>query len=316
VARCLGEAGGAGPCTGLTPAQIVQKMRGQAESHSGSVPGYGFTGDPLRAFAGAYFGYLARVPVTDTTAPTAGALAPADAATAVATDASVSVTFSEPMDKAATQAAFSLKRSGDGTAVPGTFGWSGNTLTFRPSAALAQGTQHQAVVTQGARDLARNALAAERAWTFKTATTATVVPSSTTIESGTLRSGGFSRLGADDNLFFEVNSTTATTRTSSWWARFAGVSRDLRSLRVVYRGRNSVTCAQTVSIWRPTTGSWVQLDSRSVGTTEVQVDRSAAGTLSDFVSASSDVNVRVRCTSGSAGFYASADQLRLITTRP
>jgi subtilisin family serine protease len=63
VALCLGEGGAAGPCTGLTPAQIVQKMRTDAEAHTTTVPAYGFVGDPAHSpVAGRYFGYLYWVP--------------------------------------------------------------------------------------------------------------------------------------------------------------------------------------------------------------------------------------------------------------
>ena len=58
VALCLGEAGRTGPCTGLTPAQIVQKLRTQAEDHTTSRTTYGFSGDPVRPFSGRYYGYL------------------------------------------------------------------------------------------------------------------------------------------------------------------------------------------------------------------------------------------------------------------
>jgi hypothetical protein len=117
-------------------------------------------------------------------------------------------------------------------------------------------------------------------------------------------------------LYFEVNSTSTGTRTAAWYGRVPGVSRDLRSLRVLHTGRNSLSCAQTVSIRRPTTGTWLQLDARTVGTTEALVDRSAGGTLSDYVSTGGDVYVRVRCTSSSVSFHTSADQLRVVTTRP
>jgi subtilisin family serine protease len=58
VALCLGEDGAAGPCTGLTPAQIVQKMRADAEAVNTANSWYGFNGDPLRPIAGRYYGYL------------------------------------------------------------------------------------------------------------------------------------------------------------------------------------------------------------------------------------------------------------------
>ena len=40
--------------------------------------------------------------------------------------------FNKPMDKLSAQAAFSLKRTSDGSSVPGSFGWYGNALIFKP----------------------------------------------------------------------------------------------------------------------------------------------------------------------------------------
>jgi hypothetical protein len=59
--------------------------------------------------------------------------------------------------------------------------------------------------------------------------------------------------------------------------------------------------------------SWVTLDSRSVGTTEVTVTKAVGGTLADYVggtSAEGEVRVRVRCTRSSS-FYASGDLMQL-----
>jgi subtilisin family serine protease len=65
VALCLGDGGTPGPCAGMTPAQIIQKMRSDAAAHSNADPAYGFVGDPNHAVGSAYFGYL----VWDGTAP-------------------------------------------------------------------------------------------------------------------------------------------------------------------------------------------------------------------------------------------------------
>jgi subtilisin len=48
-----------GACTG-TPAQIIQKLRADAQSYNAANTGYGFTGDPAHPSAGKYFGYLTR----------------------------------------------------------------------------------------------------------------------------------------------------------------------------------------------------------------------------------------------------------------
>ena len=255
----------------------------------------------------------------DTTAPTITSVAPGDGATAVAANANVVVTFSEAMDTAATQGAFSLVRSGDGSRVSGAFSWSGNTMTFNPTADLAKGTEYTARVTTAAKDRAGNALAAENVWRFRTVTTVTSYPATTTIQTGSLRAGDAARLRSDDSVYYQVNSTTSGTRTSAWYGSFGGVSNGLVKLSITYNGRNSVSCTQTVAVWRWTDSTWVQLDSRSVGTTDVTVTKSPTGTLADYMSGTSgdgELRVRVRCTNSSSSFYASGDLLRIVYDRP
>ena len=58
VALCLGQGGAPGPCTGLTPAQIVQKMRSDAASHASADTASGFVGDPAHPVIGRYYGNL------------------------------------------------------------------------------------------------------------------------------------------------------------------------------------------------------------------------------------------------------------------
>ena len=56
VALCQGNGGTAGPCNGLTPVQIITKVRGDAAA--AATTSNGFSGDPLRPISGKYFGYL------------------------------------------------------------------------------------------------------------------------------------------------------------------------------------------------------------------------------------------------------------------
>jgi hypothetical protein len=148
-------------------------------------------------------------------------------------------------------------------------------------------------------------------------TTVTASARSVSLYAGTVRSGGAAQLGADDNAYFATNSTTSgTTRVTDWYGLISA-SNALQSLKVTYRGKSSYTCTQTVDVYNWTTGAWTRLNSRSVGTTESQVDVTVAGTLADYVSGASgdgDVAVRIRC-SRSGSFYASADLLRITYQR-
>lgn len=139
------------------------------------------------------------------------------------------------------------------------------------------------------------------------------------VEAGSRRAGTAGRLAADDNRYFQVNSTKARTRVSSWYGRFGGISNGLRSLRVTLKGKSSASCRQTLAVWRSSTRSWVTLDSRSLGRREVRIDRSVPGRLADYVSGGSgngEVRVRARCTRGSSSFITSGDLLRVVYTRP
>jgi subtilisin family serine protease len=58
VALCIAS----GPCAGLTPPQIVQRITADAASYTTANKNadYGFAGDPLRPTSGKYYGYLIR----------------------------------------------------------------------------------------------------------------------------------------------------------------------------------------------------------------------------------------------------------------
>jgi subtilisin len=56
VAECINDNGVNGPCAGLSPAQIIQKIRSDAAAHATAANG--FNGDPNHPVAGRYYGFL------------------------------------------------------------------------------------------------------------------------------------------------------------------------------------------------------------------------------------------------------------------
>jgi Purple acid Phosphatase, N-terminal domain len=139
----------------------------------------------------------------------------------------------------------------------------------------------------------------------------TAFPAATVIETGTARAGNAASLTADDNNYFQVNSTTTGTRTTSWYGSFTGVPTDIGTLRVTYRGRNSASCTQVVAAWRWTDSTWQQLDSRALGNTETTLsDLAPPGAAASYVSPAGEVRVRVRCTR-TANFNVSGELLRI-----
>ena len=100
--------------------------------------------------------------------PLIAAVVPADNAAGVSPSAVVVVAFDSAMDKPSAEAAFSLKRSIDGTPVSGSFGWYGNALLFKPNPDLAARTRYTATVSRGAKDLAGHPLPLAMTWRFTT----------------------------------------------------------------------------------------------------------------------------------------------------
>jgi uncharacterized repeat protein (TIGR01451 family) len=143
-------------------------------------------------------------------------------------------------------------------------------------------------------------------------TTVTAYPDATTILAGTLRAGDYARLLANDNSYYQVNSSPANL--VSWTAHVSGVPNSLRSLRVTYSGSAYPVCNQALSILNTATGAYTTLDSRWVTSNEVLISPSVGGTLADYVSgtlATGDVTVRVQCSTYSP-FYASGDLLAIV----
>jgi hypothetical protein len=104
----------------------------------------------------------------DTTAPTVTFSVPADGDTGAAINKKITATFSEAVDPLTiTTTTFTVTGPGV-TPVAGTVVYAGATATFTPTGGLAANTTYTATITNGAEDLAGNALASDYVWTFTT----------------------------------------------------------------------------------------------------------------------------------------------------
>jgi hypothetical protein len=116
--------------------------------------------------------------LADTTAPTVILVNPVDLAVNVAITSTVNATFSEAMDPLTiTNATFALKETVTNNPVTGTvaFNAASRVATFTPLANLAANTNYTATVTTVTKDLAGNALAVDKVWSFTTAATPIVI---------------------------------------------------------------------------------------------------------------------------------------------
>ena len=90
AALCESHGGGAGPCAGKAPAEVITMLRAQAEAYTQLNPSYGFASDPLRAPGFPYYGYLTRAdtqpPTTTITSGQAGSTSSASASFSFSTN--------------------------------------------------------------------------------------------------------------------------------------------------------------------------------------------------------------------------------------
>ena len=118
--------------------------------------------------------------VTDVTPPTVLTIVPASGATSIAVNSNVTATFSEAMNASTISAStFTLKQGT--TAIAGSISYSGNTATFNPTSDLTGGMVYTASITTGATDLAGNAIATTKTWSFTTVTVAPVISFATQV---------------------------------------------------------------------------------------------------------------------------------------
>jgi len=103
----------------------------------------------------------------DTLAPTVTNSNPADNSFGIDLSQDVTVSFSEPMDSS-TVNSMTFKLAKGATPIVGAVTYAGNAATFKPSANLERNTQYTVTVTTGAKDVAGNAMIANKSWSFTT----------------------------------------------------------------------------------------------------------------------------------------------------
>ena len=244
VALCLGQGDTAGPCAGLSPSQIIQKMRTTAQEHASVAPEYGFVGDPDAPKSWGYYGYLAWVETSSPGSPTA----PAPSSPTPGSDPKAPMPPGSPDPKAPPRASTS------------------------------------------------------------------VAPGTTRVLKGSARAGNAAKLAVDDGVYYRVKSRKTSPSLANWYGSFTDVPNEVTFLQVTYKGKSSRSCTQKLFIRNWTAGAWTKLDSRTVKTREVLVEKSVGATLSDYVSGTSgagDVHLRVTCSTKAGSLLTGGDLMRV-----
>ena len=106
----------------------------------------------------------------DNVLPVVNSADPVNNSIAVMRNKVIALTFSKAMNPSTINTSTFTLYQGT-TAIPGNVSCSGTTATFTPSNILTAGTVYTATITNGAKDLAGNALASNTAWSFTTGST-------------------------------------------------------------------------------------------------------------------------------------------------
>ncbi len=141
--------------------------------------------------------------------------------------------------------------------------------------------------------------------------TYTYVPTSTTILSGSLNSGAFGDLATNNSSYYVVNSTTTGTRKLDWYGSIfiTQAPSTVTKLTVTYDGKNSASKTQVLYLYNFVTAAWVQIDSRSVSTTDVTITNSQ-NSPANYISATGEIRLRVYSSAGTANYTCSGDWMQ------
>ncbi|HEY2954152.1 MAG TPA: hypothetical protein VGK89_02745 [Candidatus Eisenbacteria bacterium] len=136
----------------------------------------------------------------------------------------------------------------------------------------------------------------------------TEFPSSVTVLKGSISAGDYTRLSVSDDSRISISAGVSSGKYYTDWYGSALLQHPPLNLALTYEGSFTVTRTQTLYLWNWGTSAWDQIDSQSVGTTDVTRTWSTTSP-GNYVSASREVRLRVKGNNRSQGSYTSRGDL-------
>ncbi|MCL6518209.1 MAG: family 10 glycosylhydrolase [Armatimonadetes bacterium] len=134
-------------------------------------------------------------------------------------------------------------------------------------------------------------------------------PSSITLIRGTVASGSVSNLAANDASYLVINSQRVSNKYyTDWYSNvfISEVPSHVSKLTITYDGKLSSSQTQSLHLWNWTTSSWTQIDSRTVGTSDITINWSTTSP-SNYISSSGEIRLRQYVDGVKSSFSCSAD---------
>jgi ATP-dependent Clp protease adapter protein ClpS len=159
----------------------------------------------------------ATITVPDATPPAVMSTTPAAGATGMSLTASITASFSEPLDPTSVNTTTFVVRSGVGAPVPGIVSYTAATRTaeFRPSPSLPNGANVLVTITTGIKDAAGNRLPSDFTFSFSTRDEAPPNVVSTSPANGATGVAGTSTVAVTFNKLIDAATLNAASFTVS-----------------------------------------------------------------------------------------------------
>ncbi len=182
------------------------------------------------------------------------------------------------------------------------------TTTYSDTTCLPNTTYSYTVSAYDARSNESAQSTAAGATTPPGVTVKNYAPTAITLTRGTVTSGAVANLAANDASYLVISAATVgSTRYVDWYnsVTIAEAPASITKLTITFDGKLSVSRTQVLYLYNFVTSAWVQIDSRSVGTSDVTVIYTTA-TPSAYISSTGQIRLRQYVTRNSA-FTSSSD---------
>ena len=136
----------------------------------------------------------------------------------------------------------------------------------------------------------------------------TEYPSAVTVLKGSISNGDVTRLVVSDDSRISISAGIASGKYYTDWYGSVVLQHPPLNLALSYEGGFTVNRTQTLHLWNWSTSAWDQIDSFSVGTTDVTRTWSAP-TPGNYVSASREVRLRVKGNNRNNTYTSRGDRL-------
>jgi uncharacterized protein YjdB len=137
-------------------------------------------------------------------------------------------------------------------------------------------------------------------------------PVSATLSQGTIKSGSYLNLQNNDASYFVLNSKTPKPYVCDWYGKFMITENPANVIRftINYDGKYSRSLTQILYLYNFSTNSWVQINSRSVGTTDV-LTTFIQNSPTNYISSLGEIRVRVYASTSSKSYICSGDWMQI-----